>query len=192
MASILKNYLIISSFTGLRIEDMVHLNELEVETKTKDRIKYDYFITEIRKAKDKGIPLKVAIPILQPVRDLLDKNENRFPKFPSKQNIRKNIKRFLKYLDFNEEIKVLIHYYNQPIGEPIFKPQYDVFTPHDCRSTFITNLREMAIPDSIVEPITHPKVTKSVFKSYDKSSVIEKMMLFVNELNLKNSDIYSH
>ena len=75
----------------------------------------------------------------------------------------------------------------------ITKLQYEVFTPHDCRSTFITNLINLPIAEAVIEPITHPKsVKQSIIKYYDKSSLIEKMILFVNELNKKNSDLYIH
>ncbi len=192
-----RNYIIISSFTGLRIDDMLHLNEINLESETRDGFNYQYFITKIRKATNKGTTLEVAIPILKPVQDLLIKNKNQFPKFSSQQSIRLNIKAFLKHLNFKDKITISKNYF-LPVGVKkentfITKPQYEVFTPHDCRSTFITNLINLPIAEAVIEPITHPKsVKQSIIKYYDKSSLIEKMILFVNELNKKNSDLYKY
>ena len=121
--------------------------------------------------------LEVAIPILTPVRELLNENGNKFPTFSSQPTIRKNIKAFLKHLKFNDKIAVLIHYYLpsniKTENKPLFKPQYEVFTPHDCRSTFITNLLQLPIAESVIEPITHPKTVKtSMMNLYNKSTLI--------------------
>jgi hypothetical protein len=192
-----RNYLIISSFTGLRIEDMTHLHETNIETHVHNNINYEYFITKIRKATYTGNTLEVAIPILKPVRDLLSKNENKFPSFSSQQSIRLNIKAFLKHLEFNDNVSVKTHFFlpkNTLVNNsPVFKQQHQLFTPHDCRSTFITNLLNLPIPESIIEPITHPKVKKeSMMKLYNKSNIIEKMILFVTELNKKGSELYKY
>lgn len=192
-----RNYIIISSFTALRIDDMVHLHEVNIESETRGNIKYDYFITKIRKSNHRGMTLEVALPILKPVRDLLNDNGNKFPIFSSQPTIRENIKAFLKHLKFNDKVPVLIHYYLpaniKPDNTPIFKSQHNVFTPHDCRSTFITNLLQLPIAESIIEPLTHPKAIKeSMMKLYNKSTLIEKMILFVTELNKKGSELYKY
>jgi hypothetical protein len=141
--------------------------------------------------------LEVAIPLLKPVRELLNDNGNKFPIFSSQPTIRKNIKSFLKHLKFNNKVPVLVHYYLpaniKTENNPVYKPQYEVFTPHDCRSTYITNLLQLPIAESIIEPITHPKAVKeSMMKLYNKSTLIEKMMLFVSELNKKESKLYRY
>ena len=192
-----RNYLIISSFTALRIDDVVHLHEVSLESEIRDNVQYDYFITKIRKTNNHGMTLEVALPILKPVRDLLKANSNKFPTFSSQPTIRKNIKAFLKHLKFNDKIPVSIHYYLpaniKADNTPTFKQQHEVFTPHDCRSTFITNLLQLPIAESIIEPLTHPKAIKeSMMKLYNKSTLIEKMMLFVSELNKKESKLYRY
>jgi len=184
-----RNYIIISSFTGLRIDDMIHLHELSIEN---DSI-YSYFQTKIRKATNKGKTLEVVIPILQPLRELLKENNNQFPKFSSEQSVRKKIKSFLKHLNFNDEVDVLISYYLQPDSKPIKVPQCEVFKPHDCRGTFITNLLNLSIPESVIESITHPKFkSSSIVQVYNKSQLIEKMIVFVEELKRKDSELYRY
>jgi hypothetical protein len=181
-----RNYIIISCFTGLRIADMMQLHMLKPIMVSG----HDCFETDIRKATLAGTTLKVTIPILRPVKKILEENDNCFPKFVAEKNVRKNIKRLLKELDFSETVRVKTLYYpSETVHDE--QPLYEVFTPHDCRKTFISNLAKLRVLSSYYEPITHPKFrAKSTVGMYDKTTREDKALMLVEELNSKTSQLF--
>jgi hypothetical protein len=189
-----KNYIIISSFTGgLRIGDMVHLHGIQPEFQIHESKKYFCLTTRIRKSQENKDELIVTIPILKPVKELLAQNNNQFPKFPSENNIRKNIKKLLTHLEFNELINEKKYYYliDNVVEEKI--KLHDIFSPHDCRSTFITNLKNLGVHDADIEPITHPKHKfTSIIQVYDKNEIVSKAVNLINSLNGKSSELYKY
>lgn len=188
-----RNYVILSSFTGLRIGDMVCLNELEPKNLTHNSTKYFCITTKIRKNKENKDELTAIIPILAPIKDLLKQNNNVLPKFPAQANIRKDITKFLKYLKFENLVDVKKYYYKIDNAVVSKEKLCDVFGPHDCRSTFITNLKELGVIDDDIEPITHPKnKSKSIVQTYDKTTLVSKAVNLINVLNTKKSDLYKY
>lgn len=188
-----KNYIIISSFTGLRIGDMIYLHELEPEHQIHESVKYFCFTTRIRKSQENKEELMATIPILNPVKELLSQNDNRFPKFPSKQNIRKYIKKLLTHLEFDHYINEKKYYYliDKAVEENV--KLHDIFSPHDCRSSFITNLKNLGVHDADIEPITHPKHKyTSIIQVYDKNALISKAVTLINSLESKKSKLYKY
>jgi integrase len=188
-----KNYIIISSFTGLRIGDMIFLNELEPENQIYESKKYYCFTTRIRKSQENKDELIATIPILEPVKKLLSQNNNEFPKFTSKPNIRKCIKKLLIHLKFENKIVVKKYYYL--IDNAVIEKEklQDIFSPHDCRSTFITNLKNLGIHDEDIEPITHPKLKNtSIIQTYDKSNLTSKAVNLIKAINSKQSKLYKY
>lgn len=188
-----RNYVILSSFTGLRIGDMVCLYELEAKNLTHNSAKYFCITTKIRKNKENKDELTVVIPILTPIKDLLKQNNNIFPKFPAQANIRKDITKLLKYLKFENLVDIKKYYYKVDDAVVSKEKLCDVFGPHDCRSTFITNLKELGVLDDDIEPITHPKnKSKSIVQTYDKTALVSKAVNLINILNTKNCDLYRY
>lgn len=188
-----KNYIIISSFTGLRIGDMIFLNEIEPENLVHNATEYFCFTTRIRKSQENKDELMTTIPILKPVRKILEQNENLFPEFTSKPNIRKCVKKLLKFLNFNENIKLKKYLYL--IEKPViyYKNLDEIFSPHDCRSTFITNLKNLGIHDEDIEPISHPKLKHtSIVQVYDKTSLTSKAVTLINAINSKESSLFRY
>lgn len=188
-----KNYIIISSLTGLRIGDMIFLHELEPEKQTHESKKYDCFTTRIRKSQENKDELITTLPILKPIKELLLQNENKFPKFTSKPNIRKCIKKLLIHLEFNNKIVVKKHYYLEDKAVIGKEKLHDIFSPHDCRSTFITHLKNLGIHDEDIKPITHPKHKyTSIIQVYDKTSMLSKAVNLIKIINTKRSKLYKY
>ncbi len=183
-----RNYIIISSFTGLRISDMKYLNDITPEPVDRNGTRCFLFFTKIRKNKEVNKELFTCIPILKPVKELLDANGGAFPKFPSEQVLRRYIKSYLKYLEFDELTKMIIYYYNQSSKGTIqYKEKHELFSPHDCRATFITNLKQLGLHNETIEPITHPKVdAKEILNKYDKSDLVDNAIKFNNAINSIN------
>jgi hypothetical protein len=187
-----RNYLIIASFTGLRIGDVTKLHEVTPELINIDKVKFPIFTSKIRKSKENLIDLIATIPIPKPLKDLINSNNGKFPKFPSEQVLRRDITKFLKHLEFNESRQVTTHYYRAD-PKTITIQFFDDFTPHNCRSTFITNLNQLGVLEETVKPITHPSHKfKTTLSSYDKSSMTDKAIRFIKELNSKDSEIYRY
>jgi hypothetical protein len=179
-----RNYIILSSFLGLRIGDMKFLYELSPEKITHKSVNYDCITTRIRKSKENTQELIAIIPLLKPVKDLLKNNNNSFPKFPSNSNVNKYIKKFLKHLEFKDGIITKTKYYLVDEILVEIKEQHTLFTAHDCRRTFITNLKQIGLQNDTIEPITHPKIKyASILEGYDKSSLIDKAVKLINQLN---------
>ncbi len=188
-----KNYIIISSFTGLRIGDMVYLHELKPEHLIHESKKYFCFTTRIRKSQENKEELIVTIPILKPVKEIIIQNGNNFPKFPSKNNIRKCIKKLLIHLEFNHLINERKYYYLIDKASDEKVKLHDIFSPHDCRSSFITNLKNIGLHDADIEPITHPKHKyTSIVQVYDKNALISKAVNLINSLKNKKSELYKY
>ena len=188
-----KNYIIISSFTGLRIGDMIYLHELELEHQIHESKKYFCFTTRIRKSQENKEELIATIPILKPVKEHLLQNDNRFPKFTSKPNIRKCIKKLLTHLEFSNYINEKKYYYliDKVVEEKV--KLHDIFSPHDCRSSFITNLKNLGLHDADIEPITHPKHKyTSIVQVYDKNDLVSKAVNLINALDPKKSKLYKY
>ncbi|MEF3078510.1 phage integrase SAM-like domain-containing protein [Winogradskyella poriferorum] len=187
-----KDYIIISSFTGgLRIGDMKHLHELKVEVIEFEGKHYNTVTTKIRKSKENQDELIVTIPILKPANDILKKYQNKFPKLTSDTNVRKCVTKLLKHLKFENEVLVSYDYY---LSDKVIykkKKQHSVFSPHDCRRTYITNLKQLGIQNDTIEPITHPKMNyKSVLDSYDKSTLKDKAIKLIKAIESSNSKLY--
>jgi hypothetical protein len=188
-----KNYLILSSFTGLRISDMVCLHELKPEIQTHNSKQYNCFTTRIRKSQENKEELITTIPLLKPTKDLLKLNNNEFPKFPSQKNIRKDITKLLNHLKFENIIEVKKYYYSIDNVVITNEKLCDIFSPHDCRSTFISNLKDLGIHDEDIEPITHPKHKyTSILQVYDKTTMLSKAVNLVTVLNSKKSKLYKY
>ena len=188
-----RNYLILSSFTGLRIGDMVCLHELKPETQTHNLKQYNCVTTRIRKSQENKEELITTIPLLKPVKDLLKSKNNEFPKFPSQPNIRKDITKFLKHLKFDNILEIKSYYYG--IDKVIITKEKlcDIYTPHDCRSTFISNLKALGLHDDDIEPITHPKHKyTSIVQVYDKTNMVSKAVNLISLLNAKKSPLFKY
>ena len=103
------------------------------------------------------------------------------------------IRKFLKHLKFEKEVETKTKYFDVEGFKTESKKQYELFSPHDCRRTFITNLKQLSLQNDTIEPITHPKIDKdSVLGSYDKSTLPDNAIKFIKQLNSKKSSLYKH
>ncbi|SHF91192.1 hypothetical protein SAMN05444372_101144 [Flavobacterium micromati] len=188
-----KNYIILSSFTGLRIGDMVSLNEVNPEIQIYNSKKYNCITTRIRKSQENKDELIATIPLLAPIKEYLQLNDNRFPKFPAQTNIRKYVEKLLTHLKFENVVEIKRYYYT--IDNVVLSKEKlcEIFTPHDCRSTFISNLKELGIHDEDIEPITHPKHKyTSIVQVYDKTAMVGKAVNLINQLKSKKSILFKY
>lgn len=182
-----KNYVILASLTGLRIENMENLHTIEPKPYKKGGESFYGFESPINKTDD----LSVIFPVLKPIKKILEENNNRFPKFPSKPKIRLNIKSFLKRLELNDKVIVTHQYY--PDKKVIKnKELHEVIKPHDCKKTFVTSLKKLGIDYDLIGKFAHPKRSSgSMTGHYDNSDLIDNAIQLIDSLKDKGSDIYN-
>lgn len=188
-----RNYILFSSLTALRIGEMVELHNCQVDTYVVDKIKFKGFKTKIRKAQDNSTELFVIIPLAQPLLEIIKLNGNKFPKFPSKPVLGRQIKKFLKFLKFNDIVQFKERYYTEQGYRLENHEQHTVFSPHSCRYTFITNMSKLGIPESIVKNITHPTIqARNILDGYNLSTMKDNAYSLRKYLINQKSKIYKY
>jgi len=182
-----KNYVILASLTGLRIENVENLHTIEPNLYKKGSESFYGFESPINKTDD----LSVIFPVMKPIKKILEENNGRFPKFPSKPKIRLNIKSFLKRLKLNDKV-IVTHQYYPDIKVIEDKELHEVITPHDCKKTFVTNLNKLDINYDLIAKFAHPKKSSgSMTGYYDNSDLIDNAIQLINNLKDKESSIYN-
>tara|TARA_R110000823_G_scaffold313466_1_gene441165 strand:+ start:204 stop:1625 length:1422 start_codon:yes stop_codon:yes gene_type:complete len=188
-----RNYILFSSLTGLRIGDMVELHACKIETYIVDNNKFKGFKTKIRKSPDNSTELFVIIPLAEPLLETIKQNDNKFPKFPSKPVLGRQIKKFLKFLKFKDNVQYKERYYSEQGYRMENHEQHEVFGPHSCRYTFITNMSKLGIPESIVRNITHPTIqARNILDGYNLSTMQDNAYNLRKYLKKQNSEIYKY
>ncbi|WP_411894276.1 hypothetical protein [Winogradskyella sp. A2] len=186
-----RNYILFSSLTALRLGDMEQLYNCKVETFEVNNERFEGFKTKIRKAQDNSTELYAVIPLSKPLLKLIEENNGEFPKFPSRPVIRRQLKKFLKSLEFNNLVEYKERYYSQTDYEIETHHQWEVFTAHSCRYTFITNMSKLGVPENVVKNITHPTVkARSILAGYNLSTLEDNAYTLMTHLKNKRSKIY--
>lgn len=181
-----KEYLTMASLMGLRVDDMEDLYKLSPETfKSK---KGDFIGVKIKVKKTKS---EVIIPLLKPVRDVLNNNQGKFPVFKERA-VNVAIKKLCKLLEIDTLEKRTKISFNQ--GKIVSNdiPKYELISTHDCRRSFITNLVGCNVSSDKIKSITHPKKVngKDMVALYNKADLVDKASGFLAEIKSIESDIY--
>jgi hypothetical protein len=126
------------------------------------------------------------------VADLLKANQGRFPKFPTNQNMNKQLKKFAEHLGLDEMRKIESWYYNKSEPEIEEVPLYSTMKCHLLRGTFISNLLNLGLEESDFDFITHPeRKSSTIQKHYDKRTLAEKAAKLVSKmLGIEEKSLY--
>ena len=181
-----KDYMIIGSLTGMRYESMFDTREAKVEVCKEGEYNFEYIHSKQNKTST-----EVIIPLLGHVKNVLQKSNNNFPIVKSNAEINSYLKKLFEHLGIDrEENEILNTYRNGVITTK--KSLYQLITTHDCKKTFYTNLYNNHVNPTVIDNITHPdKATENrMAKIYNKTTMIAKAKMFVDEINKINSDIY--
>ena len=180
-----KQFLIIGSLMGLRVEDMTTLHKLKPKQYSKNGQSFTGVEIYVNKT-DKD----VVIPLLKPVRDVLEQNDNRFPVF--RESVNRHLKTFceLAGIDSIEE-RTKISFRDGKL-ETLKLPKYKLVSTHDCRRTFITNLGLKGVGKDIVESMSHPKKKNSndMMAVYNNADMVDKAVVFLNAIEKIESSVY--
>jgi hypothetical protein len=180
-----KDYFIIGCLTGMRYESMFDTKNTKIETYHDEKYSFQYIVSVQNKTST-----KVIIPLLEPVRVILDKYGH-FPEFKANSTINSDLKKLFKYLKLSrlEEVTLVTYSCGEiKLNEPLDK----LISTHDCKKSFYSNLFELGVKESVIDNITHPdKATiNKMAPTYNKTKMLTKAKLFVDEVNNKKSKIY--
>ena len=192
-----KEFIIISSLTGMRYQSMVDSSSQPIEYcedkefdengKVIKKYNFKYFLSKQQKTNT-----EVYIPIMKPVEDIINKHGGEFPKWSVNGTINRKLKELFKLLEFDDEcIEKIVTYHCGEIKTK--KPKYKLITAHDGRKSFLTNLDILRVDPDIADNMTHPdkKPNNAMRKIYVKTESMMKTKRFVDEINRIDSDIYT-
>ncbi len=141
---------------GLRYSDLIRLNQSHINLE-------DGFI-EIVSQKTHSfqlIPLNpLAIEIISKYKD------SGFP-FISDQKQNVNIKEICKRAEIDEIVNDYKEIGSKLIEEP--KPKYEMISTHTARRTFITKMKNLGLPDALIQMSTGHKTNRELNKYYRSS-----------------------
>lgn len=192
-----KEFIIISSLTGMRYQSMVDSSSQPIEYcedkefdengKVIKKYNFKYFLSTQQKTNT-----EVYVPIMKPVEDIINRHGGMFPKWSVNGTINRKLKKLFKLLEFDDEcIEKNVTYHFGEIKTK--KPKYKLITAHDGRKSFLTNLDILRVDPDIADNMTHPdkKPNNAMRKVYVKTESMLKTKRFVDEINRINSDIYT-
>ncbi len=173
-----KDYVILSCMTGMRYESMqiAHMEEIQKNSH------FRFIHSKQHKTKT-----DCFIPLMTPVLEILSRYNNKFPKFPPNSKINKQIKELFKLAGVNSVTEITLDTYKSGIIKEEKKVS-DMITTHDFRKSFVTNLHNNNIEETIITDITHPtkKPKHAMTAIYNKSTLMDKAIKFYNEVNRAN------
>lgn len=181
-----KEYVIIACLTGMRYESMYDAQNSKIELCNDKGYNFSYIHSKHNKTST-----EVCIPLLKPVQDIINLKD-RFPVVPENAIINKYLKELFKHLELNrmEDVKK-VTYRNGTVNTK--EPISDLISTHDCKGTFYSNLYSLNISENVIDNITHPdrKPKNAMARVYNKTSMLSKAKMFVDEVMKIESEVYT-
>ncbi len=182
-----KDYIIISSLTGMRYQSMVDTSTQKVKLCNDSGYNFAYILSWQAKTET-----EVYMPLLKPVREILESYNGVFPKWPANGTINKKLKKLFELvsIDTPSQEKITTYSFKEIIRS---KPKCELISAHDGRKSFISNLEELKASRDVVDQMTHPdkKPKNPMRKIYDKRDLLAKAKDFVDEINKLDNDLYT-
>ncbi|GAA4951723.1 hypothetical protein GCM10023314_26440 [Algibacter agarivorans] len=181
-----KEYSIVSSLTGLRFGSMEDIINKDVQIYSDDGYDFKYVHSKHFKTNT-----EVCIPLLKPVIDIINSHGGKFPRFTNNPTINEDLKSLFNYVKINDLVTLTRVTFND--GTIIEKvPKSEAISTHDFKSSFYSNLYKRKLKASIIDNITHPdRAPKNpMARIYNKTDMLDKAKMFIDEINKINSEIY--
>ena len=157
-----REWLIIASWTGLRISDLKRLDIQHIRERINKENGLPYKIIEITPQKVKK-PL--IIPVFPAVEKIINNNGGQFPVMISEQALNREFKDLCKICGLNE-VNLKIETKGGESKE-VYYPKYELISTHTGRRSFISNLLAAGISASLIKKMTgHKKL--DTFDKYDR------------------------
>jgi len=180
-----KDYFVIASLTGMRYESMNEAQRAEIQTCNDTKYNFNFIHSIHNKTST-----QVYIPFLKPVQEIIDRI-GRFPKVALNSEINQNLKLLFEHLKLNKlEDVTRVTYRSGTIKTK--EPMSNLISTHDCKGTFYSNLYALNVPEIVIDNITHPdrKPKNAMARVYNKTTMLTKAKLFIDEIEKINSDVY--
>lgn len=159
-----KIYIIIASLTGMRLQSMREAKGRKI-TLCDESIKPFFYIHTIQEKTG----TQCYTPLFQPVVKVLQNYDDCFPDFSkiALHNLNLNIRKVLKNSKIQNE---------------------SLFSTHNLRSTFVSNLSILGLSETVISYVTHPskKNNSSSVHIYDRRNMLDKAIIFSDEINRVN------
>lgn len=154
-----RDLFLVGCYTGLRFSDFSRLG--------KDHIQGKFLSIVPKKTKNKN-PLPVIIPILEPVKQILEKYNYRLPKDLSNQKMNQYLKEMAEESELFEDT---VTYYKTKGGKKvkISHPRYNEIVTHTARRTYCTVSYKLGVPTQSIMKISGHR-TEASFLRYLKVS----------------------
>lgn len=181
-----KDYLIVACLTGLRFESMEEVHDLNIEHYSDDKYDFKYIHSKYNKTKT-----EVFIPILKPVLSILELS-NKLPQVTDNASTNKNLKKLFEHIGIDRKVKLTkVTYRNSTITST--EPISALISTHDCKGTFYSNLYQLGVSENVIDNITHPdrKPKNAMARVYNKTTMLAKAKMFVDEIEKVKSDVYT-
>lgn len=183
---IAKDYFVIASLTGMRYESMVEAQRAEIQTCNDGKYNFDFIHSVHNKTST-----QVYIPFLKPVQEIVNRN-GKFPYVPSNPEINEYLKLLFRHLRLNRLENVTKVTYRSGIISTK-EHMSDLISTHDCKGTFYSNLIALNVSEAAIDNITHPdrKPKNPMARVYNKTNMLTKAKLFVDEIVKIDCDVYT-
>lgn len=167
-----REYIIIASQTGMRLQSMQEAKGRNIElcTSTKNVFYYLHTIQE-------KTSTECYTPLFSTALEIIKKNNFQFPDFTdiTLANLNINIRNVLSAAGIDNS---------------------SLFSTHNLRSTFVSNLSLLGISETVISSVTHPskKSNTSSVHIYDRRDMLDKAIMFMQEIQklnkIKSSNLY--
>lgn len=167
-----KDYIIIASLTGMRLQSMQEAKGRSIELCTSNKNVFYYLHTIQGKTST-----ECYTPLFSTALEMIKKNNYQFPDFTkiTLANLNINIRSVLSSVGIENN---------------------NLFSTHNLRSTFVSNLSLLGVPEIIISSVTHPskKSNISSVHIYDRRDMLDKAIMFTQEIikinKIKSSKLY--
>jgi hypothetical protein len=167
-----KEYIIIASQTGMRLQSMQEAKGRSIGLCTSSKNVFYYLHTIQEKTST-----ECYTPMFSTALEIIKKNNYKFPDFTgiTLANLNINIRSVLSLSGIVNS---------------------SLFSTHNLRSTFVSNLSLMGLSEVVISSVTHPakKNNSSSVHIYDRRDMLDKAIMFTHEIKkinkIKSSKLY--
>ncbi|RTY91266.1 hypothetical protein EKL32_19490 [Flavobacterium sp. GSN2] len=168
-----KNYILIASQTGMRLQSMQEAKGRTIQICDEKKNIFYYIHTIQAKTRT-----ECYTPLFVTALKIIKKNDDAFPDFTNitLTNLNINIRKILKSVEIENS---------------------HLFSTHNLRSSFVSNLSLLRLSEKVISYVTHPakKSSTSSVHIYDRRDMLDKAKMFVEEVNwvnkIKSSQLYT-
>lgn len=170
---IAKEYILIASQTGMRLQSMQEAKGRMIQKSDESENSFYYIHTIQGKTNT-----ECYTPLFATALKIIKDNDSKFPDFTNitLANLNINIRNVLKAVKIDSS---------------------DLFSTHNLRSSFVSNLSLLGLSETVISYVTHPskKTNSSSVHIYDRRNMLDKAKMFTEEVNrinkIKSSGLYS-